>query len=587
MSSMRIMTFRRVVTVVAAVCVAAVLLPGSPRMTSEERSARPSRVAVHVVEDRKWVDGACSPCGPTATNQSLSAPIGTRTLPTGGDGFTPILYRPDPKTLEVWNLYHHGEAALSKPKIVCGDATNGKPCQGGPWPKPLNTVPGPLGSAGVGDISTALVPQYVFDPKRPGVLYYPAVTATAVGIGCVDLGNRSNCGFISLQPRGGTPSSVNGIGGVVALGGKVYAASTTGQALCMVMATGDPCEGQPYDPVVPPNDDKSSLGQYNYGGAMSVIRGKIYVTSSPKVGYSTTDGPPVMGCFDPATGTACNGWQEKHPLGADGGYWTYSVFPYYRSGTAIGVCAGVSGPAPVTFVCYDVNGSSIAPPAKLNTIVPPDWHVNTFNPATVTALNGELRSYFPFMGATPGATSCYDWTNFRPCKGFPSPTGHPGVNGGHTKDYGYTHDPDTQCLLGLGDAQVLFSMDPATGSAPCLRSGASATLDLRPFRCDGNTTMGQTYTKASLERINLANVNLAASTATVSDPNGTVVAKLAFSPQGTVDLSRISSTEHPAIKVTAHLVLHNDSDFTGSRRPVLRIGSRGDASRICCLENRA
>jgi hypothetical protein len=127
----------------------------------------------------------------------------------------------------------------------------------------------------------------------------------------------------------------------------------------------------------------------------------------------------------------------------------------------------------------------------------------------------------------------------------------------------------------------MFSEDPTTSSSPCIHSGAEVTLAPSAFYCDGATGHIHSYTDARLENMNLANVDLAASTADVSDTGGAVIAHPAFAPDGTLDLSGISPAAHPSITVSAHLVLNNSNDFTGGNQPHLVVSFNGDAPQIC------
>ncbi|MBB4986691.1 hypothetical protein [Streptomyces nymphaeiformis] len=130
--------------------------------------------------------------------------------------------------------------------------------------------------------------------------------------------------------------------------------------------------------------------------------------------------------------------------------------------------------------------------------------VLVFNPEVVTTAT-DTRSYFPVWGGpVPGATLCYSWTTAQPCAGFPATATHPGVGGGATRDYGYTYDATTRCLIALGDAGILFSVDPGTGATPRVHSGAAVTLKPSDFYCDGSSGHVQGYTEARLEAIDLA-----------------------------------------------------------------------------------
>ncbi|WP_167573981.1 DUF7617 domain-containing protein [Kitasatospora cheerisanensis] len=515
--------------------------------------------------------------GGTERTLSLLAPVKAAALFTGGDGFTPVVRRTESGEVQAWNIYHH--AARNLRQVVCESLTTGQPCTGGPWPRPLNAAPGPLGSGDTGDLGSPLTPQYVRDPQRPDVLYYPAIGANAVGVGCLDLDAQANCGFTALAATGGSPSAVNSLAGLVQVGGSVYGVATTGQVLCMDLASRTPCAGQPYAPVVAANHDLPSTPGAYYLGALTAVGDKVYASSSPQGGGSTAAGPPALGCFDTTTRAACAGWTTPHTAGPDAGYYTYNAFTAYdTAGQPDGVCTGTVGGANVRTTCYGLDGAPHAAPATLGAL---GGGVLTFNPETVTA-DGATRSYFPGWGAgLNGVTVCHDWTHAAPCAGFPLPAGHPAANGGVTRDYGYTYDATTRCLIGLGDAGVLFSLDPATAATPCVHSGAEATLRPGDFYCDGASGHVQGYTRARLTDLDLGHLDLAASRAVVTDPDGTPVTTTTFAADGTVDLSGIPIAAHPGITVTAQLVLTSAADFDNGHHPLLVVEYRGDPPQVC------
>lgn len=512
----------------------------------------------------------------TSVRGDLLPPVQAAPRSTGGDGFTPILYRAASGDVEAWNIYHHtGPAA---PTVVCNDLSSGQACAGGPWPRPLNTAAGPLGTGATGDVFTPLTPQYVTDPGRPGVVYYPAVTASSVGVGCLDMGARANCGYVPLATSGASPSSANGLAGLVTTGGNVYGVASTGQVLCMTITSRTPCAGQPFAAIVPPNDDRPGATYALYQGAAVVIAGKVFASSAPH-GVSTVSGPPALGCFDPATATACAGWGAPHPAGTSGAQVTYSAYASYdANGTPDGVCTTDSGGVPASF-CYTLDGTAATPAGTGLDALPSG--VLVFNPEVVTA-GGDTRSYFPMWGGPlPGDALCWSWTHAQRCAGFPALAAHPNVNGGATRDYGYTYDTTTRCLIGLGDAGVLFSMDPGNGSSPCVHSGATVTLDTDDFYCDGAPGHVQAYTQAKLENFDMAHADPAASDVSVTDPDGTVLATPALGADGTVDLSGISAAAHPSITVTVHLVLSSTADFPGAAHPALVVAFQGDDPQVC------
>lgn len=512
--------------------------------------------------------------GGTNLSADLLPPLQSVATATGGDGFTPTIYRADGK-VEAWNLFHHSAAPAAV--VVCTDLTTGQACAGGPWPKPINATPGPLGSGATSDLATASIEQFVRDPGRPGVMYYPAFAATTVGVACLDLGARANCGYWPLIDRGGAPSSVNGIGGLAEQGGNLYGVASTGQVLCLSMASRTPCAGQPYAAIVPPNNDQPGIPKNEYIGAMVAVDGKVFASSSP-LGSSTGRHPPAIGCFDPGTQASCDGWSTPHAIGADGAY-SYDIYAGYDTGGhANRVCATATTPA-MRSACFGFDGTAAAAPSGFDGL---PSGAQAFSPDTATTPDGHLRAYFGIWGGSvAGATVCHDWTIDGPCAGFPLPATHPTVNGGATRDYGYAYDTTSGCLFGLGDAGVLFSLDPLTAATPCLHSGASVKVTPSAFYCDGGDGHVQGYQNARLENIDVSHVDLSASTATVTDDDGTTIATPSFGADGSLDLSGISATAHPSIAVTTHLVLKNGADFTATNHPALVAAYSGDAPQVC------
>ncbi|WP_439678492.1 DUF7617 domain-containing protein [Embleya sp. MST-111070] len=515
--------------------------------------------------------------GGTSLATLALGPVKPTPQPTGGDGFTPVLHRTSSGEIESWNIYHH--AAPNAPQAVCLNLTLGQPCTGGPWPRPLNTTPGPLGSGATGDIGSPLTPQYVLDPLHPDQLLYPAVTTTAVGVGCLDLATHANCGFAPLATMGGSPSSANNVAGLVRVGDNLYGVANTGQVLCLTLATRTPCAGQPYAPIVAANHDLPNTPSALYLGGLTTVGNRVFASSSPQGGGSTVSGPPALGCFDTTTAATCAGWTTAHTAGPSSAYYTYDAFASYdTAGHADGVCTSASGGPNVLTTCYGLDGSTHAAPATLSSL---GGNTLTFSPETVTTPAG-TRSYFPaWGGGLAGGTICHDWTLAAPCAGFPLPATHPGVNGGATRDYGYTYDATSRCLIGLGDAGYLFSLDPTTGASPCVHSGASVTLKPADFYCDGGSGNIQGYTRARLTGIDMTHVDPAASRVSVTDPDGTVIAAPGLAADGTVDLTGIDPVAHPAITVTAQLVLTTADDFGTDKHPALVVEYRGDAPQIC------
>ncbi|MGW6929999.1 DUF7617 domain-containing protein [Lentzea sp. NPDC054927] len=496
--------------------------------------------------------------GGKALSSLLTPPVQASASSTGGDGFTPILQRTPDGRLQAWNVYHH--VSYAAPKLVCTDLTTSTLCAGGPWPKPLNTTPGPFGTGSTGDISSPLEPQYVRDQANPARVYCSATTTTSIGVGCLDLAAPGNCGYWPLMPRGGQTTE---LAGLVQVGGNLYGVATSGHVVCWTVATQSACGSQPYAPIVPFTNSNSY-----YLGAHTVAGGKVFASSSPYGG-----GVPVLGCFDPGTTSACAGWPSPKPIGPSGNY-TYNAYTAYSTtGAETCACSSTTGGLNVT-TCYAVDGSSLPAPSAAAGL---EGGVIAFNPEVIRT-GDRVRSHIGiWSGPYLGAAVCHDWSTGTSCAGVPPRITHPTVNGGDTRDYGYAYDVPTGCLVGLGDAGVLFSMDPDTGASPCVRSGASVSLTPSQFYCDGKPH-AVTYTKARLIGVTPANVNFGASTVKVVDQGGNPVTTPGFAPDGTVDLSGVSAT---TLTVTASLVLNNASDFGGGNKPSLAVEFTGDAPQMC------
>ena len=495
--------------------------------------------------------------GGRALSGLLTPPVQASARSTGGDGFIPLLHRTADGRLQAWNMYHHGTAPARK--LVCTDVTTNAPCAGGPWPKPLNTAPGPFGSGDTGDIASPLAPQYVRDPADSARVYYSATTTSSIGVACLDLAAPGNCGYWPLMNRAGQTTDMAGL---VQIGGNVYGVATSGHVLCWTPATQSACANQPYAPIVP----FTTHGDGWYLGALAVAGGKLFASSSLYM-----SGTPVMGCFDPGSTGRCAGWPSPKPLGPATNY-TYNAFTAYSTtGAETGACASTAGATNIT-TCYAVDGSPL--PVGLVGLESQTW---VFTPEVVRT-GDRVRSYFGiWSGPYAGATVCHDWSTGTSCAGVPSRISHPTVNGGDTRDYGYAYDAPTGCLLGLGDAGVLFSMDLDTGASPCVRSGASVSLNPSKFYCDGKPH-ATTYTRARLVGVTPANVNFGASTAKVVDGSGNTVSTPGFASDGTIDLSGATAG---SLTVTASIVLNNAADFGGGNQPSLSVEFTGDAPQVC------
>lgn len=510
----------------------------------------------------------------------LPAPFQGITTPTGGDGYTPILYTTTAGVPEVWNIFHHLGSGANAPQVVCTDRSTGLPCAGFPGAKYLSATPGPLGS-GPANVQTTSPLGAAQDPSDPALIYISVLVTDrnphwSVGLLCVDLETRSNCGYTELKSGAfnhGTEARM--------VGTKVYNyLPSDGLMGCLDTATDAPCAGQPYPAPV------------GFGTSLPPMNGQIF-------GGSVVGGGNVVAwCFDSATDLPCTGWSTPKTVGNVG---TPAGFgprfaTYDPAGQPTGVCVGWSGTsAQFALGCFDLAGNPAPTPPGLQVqamAVGKIWVM--LEALKVDAPNGHAVTYIPvvqdlpggsFASARNGGTLCYDWTTSSPCASFPSDSGIPGyayhsnVNGGNTRDYGYAFDG--QCGFGLGDAGRLFTFDPVTGSSPCQKTTATITLDPSAFYCDGAAGHVQGYDAVSLEAIDLSTVNFASSSVTVRDGDGNELGIFPFDPvTGEADVSSIPATTSP-IEATLDIRLVNGSSFTTTNHPRAVLSFVGDAPQMC------
>ncbi|MEA2971854.1 MAG: hypothetical protein QOG82_312 [Actinomycetota bacterium] len=518
----------------------------------------------------------------TATSELLLSPFQGITTPTGGDGYTPILFTTSAGVPEVWNIFHHLGSGANAPQVVCTDRLTGLPCAGFSGAKYLSTTPGPLGT-GPADVQTPTPVAAAHHPSDPALIYISVLVPDrtphwSVGLLCINLETRSNCGYTELKSGAANHGSE-----ALLVGTKVYTyLPTDGQMGCLDTATNAPCAGQPYPA---PAGVGASLP--------TAINGQIFGGTVTFVGANV-----LAWCFDTTTGLPCTGWSTPKTVGGAGSSAGFGprFATYDAAGQPTGVCIGWSGTAgQFAFGCFDLAGNPAPTPPGLQVPgISAGFIWEMLETLQVEAPNGHAVTFFPVVQDRPGfgfasfrngGTLCYDWTTSAPCAGFPDDSGidaydyHSNVNGGNTRDYGYAYDG--QCGFGLGDSGRLFTFDPVTGSTPCQKTTATMTLDPSAFYCDGAAGHVQGYDSVSLQDIDLATVNFASSSVTVTDGDGNVLGTFPFDPlTGEADISSIPATTSP-IEATLDIALISSSSFTPTNHPRAVLSFVGDAPQMC------
>ncbi|WP_405691293.1 hypothetical protein [Streptomyces sp. NBC_00057] len=492
-----------------------------------------------------------APSPATAQAAVLPPPFNPVTQQTGGDGWVPILHTATVngvETPQIWNIYHEAHSADGA-AVVCTEVRTSKGCtsptgEARTWPQAMNSS---VAEALKGDLRTNFSPTYVQSGSK---LYYPAYlgrSPSPIGVGCLDLQAQQSCGFTALT----TANAVIGV--VQAPNGKIYAASGTGAVLCFDPGAGAAC------------------GTFDIGlptvmrGGLTVVDDRVFVTAGGAVG-----------CFDSARGAVCEGWTSPRSGPA-----ALGIYPHHDAdGKKTGVC--VTDSSSVDVACWDIQGSAIADPPGLQTLLSMNGRALAAAPLTFQAPNGHTQSLFPSW-AQGGTAYCYDWTTRSPCAGFgnigPGAANFPSIGNGNNMLYGFAYDE--QCSYALGHMGYLFSIDPVTGSTPCLRVAAKMKVDPSQSYCDGQDGHVKSYSKVSLGGIDPKTVRFADSSVAVKDSSGKTLGTFPFDPASrTADISSIPTTVGP-ITVTTRVALETTSSFTETNQPQVIVSWDGDAPQMC------
>ena len=392
--------------------------------------------------------------------------------PTGGDGYTPIVRVMNNGETHVFTIYHHQKpSGTTTPNynINCVDATTDTICAG--YPKYFNSTAG-TDNTGVNDIATSYYPHYAVVGSQ---VYFAAQRTNDNGIACFDLELGENCGYTQLGslPMTSNATRPSAVDGVEQVGTQIFSFGSDLKAYCYDLNTQAACTGQPYAV----NTGDSTMPAYDgtdFRAPRQIIGTNIYFI----VNYwsQSTPADARLTCFDTTTDARCAGWTSGVDLPGTN-VSTYegdgSVFASYdTTGNANAVC--VNGYAPDGPSCFDLNdGTSVAAPSGLLTGLPAAYAREE------TRLGN--KTYFAFYQAAGGYAVCYDFTTDANCTGFADPQFWPTINGGNTRDYGYTYS-SLGCFFATGDAAILWSFDPTTGvtgdgSCPSASSSTSGSTN--------------------------------------------------------------------------------------------------------------
>lgn len=520
---------------------------------------------------------------------------------TNGDGWVPILY----KNLS-FNIFHHKQPGPTG-HIMCVDRSTGLPCPG--YPARISAVKGPAGS-GTDEMATVGQPNVYVDAAGafglPGDMYFPVQRDADMGVSCFNLELRTNCGYHPLgnlkrQPAVGAPQMWDG---VEVSGTRLFGLGGDGDMYCYDMAAKSPCEGQPYATGLPAYDpsthkESGTGAPSGIGEQHALIGGRVYSV----LNYTTQLDAAVplqtlgskLNCFDPATDSVCAGWSGNrtvpgtvtsilNPLDPPGTI--TSVFEWRSAaGATKGICAAGINTSSIRIVtCYDPSGALLTGPAA-----PPGLFDGLpAGYAPMRQLQTGSRMYLATILANAlsaqatGLGVCYDWAAAAQCDGFDSPQAWESVNGGNTRDYGYSDDGS--CIWGLGDTGFLWSFDRDTGASPCKKILSNVQIEpSTEFYCDGGSGHARAWTSAAVTGVNLG--DLESMVMTVRDGDGNPIPgfegrDLVTEGTTSLDLSSIPITDETRLNVSVAVSARSDAAWrTGT--PRLVVGFDGDPIQVC------
>lgn len=347
-------------------------------------------------------------------------------------------------------------------------------------------------------------------------------SATSAGAICTDVSTTpfTNCGYTPLKSGGF--SSYQTIGGQAMSNGRVYAGLSTGDLVCFDTATEAACAGQPFA-LGGSYSPTSTVPAY----AMAV-EGKVFITANQ------------VWCFDGATGAACAG---SWPAG-DNGWQAASVIPQRAvDGTLTGVCT--IRPAGD---CFDLAGAAASFPTGLSTLLG-------------TSPASSMGSWSDFVAYTAtkqywisdGPTVCYDWTTDAACAGYS------GADTGGDR-YAVVVDPtDDNCLWTNGDSGVIRPVNGLTGALGCPAPADPVVVlpysVVAPRLACADTP--RVYSWESLQIDPPAAIDRSTMRVTVLDANGDAIpaySDLTVPGDGVIDLSGLSvatSGQKPSLEMKA------------------------------------
>ena len=454
----------------------------------------------------------------------------------GGDGYMAVR-----ANNYLFNVYHHTSGNV----LQCTDLLTNDECN----PPGVNYPVAPYPS-----MTTNYTPKIV---PNGGKVYFIVQQPTQVGLGCWDSDIHALCAGFSSGPvvfanykKNGSNNGGARVDGPELVGDRLFAYGDDNRMYCFNLQTNALCTGYPratglagvHDMALAKNLDGFPGGVDANGVQFDMLvhpqTHKIYTVLG-----DTPDGNAWMGCFDPATGSACSDWPTTGVAVAGGRRLLFFRYPTNGTmSTPNGICARagkLGGGEGSGHQCFTLTGAT-------STFTLPYAFSNNWGEqeATGTTSAGHLVTYFPNRG--DDRAECWDWTLGAACAVSPS-------NWSGTSDYGYWWDGGG-CVLGLGHAGRVWSFKVDDGQMPCEGNSTGQGV-LEACSCaDGLHTV---WTAIALSpETDLT--DFTSFVVTVSRPDGSVFTQVDMLASGdtVIDLSALNQESPPPayLTIVAHAV---------------------------------
>jgi hypothetical protein len=416
--------------------------------------------------------------GIPGTVKAFAAPTTRSSFSTSGSGedsFALTFYGNN-----VYSLGHH-----TQPEFPCFSKQTGAPCG----------IPRATG----GGLSDGWKADSWVDQSN-GRAYAPATRGSVALLVCVDLDDGANCGETAVAPAS------DSVGQPWQFGGRIFffvSSKSTGTygVACVVVATGQPCVGQPFATGVSPapRPDFEHLAIFASPDQVNPYR------PDGKVMYTLMQGSAVtLECFDSVTAAACSPFTSRS--------WGSSWAPIVRAtatGTFEGLCGRTGGTAATT--CYDITGTALPVSSAFEAWMPKGsgWTAR-IGKAAVSTISGS-ETLVPTVTGGKSSFTCFDWSKDASCANFPI------VLTDSLDIYTLRTDPFIPgCVWEDGHRGIVVSFNTVTGALGC-GSNPSMSVTANPVYC----ASGKASTWRSVDLVGMS--TFGSMTVSIRDASGAAI----------------------------------------------------------------